>query len=401
MKIDKTSYKKYKMGKIAESISKRVDPAATKAEIYVGLEHLDPENLHIREYGKPSDVKGVKLEISKGDVIFGKRRAYQRKAAIADFDGICSAHAMVLRANPDVILPELLPFFMHSDVFMNRAIDISEGSLSPTIKWKILREQEFLLPPLAEQKKLADLLWAGDKVLQRYRELEKRFYKYLLIAIDNHLIHGIQDVTNSQTRKSKCGYVRNDIEVKMLGECLEISPQYGANSPSIPMTDKSKPRYIRITDIDDNGELLENEIVTIKDEEYSTYILEEDDFLFARTGNTVGKSYLYKKSHDKAVFAGYLIRFKVNRDILLPGFLEIFSHSSKFSEFKRKVIKVGAQPNINSKEYQDMYLPVPSIHEQESIVHEIKKVRQSIRSISQIILSTNKLNKSLISQIFG
>ena len=74
----------------------------------------------------------------KGDIIFGRRRAYQRKLGVAEFDGICSAHAMVLRSKPEVVLPEFLPFVMQSDLFMNRAVEISVGSLSPTLIWKTL-----------------------------------------------------------------------------------------------------------------------------------------------------------------------------------------------------------------------------------------------------------------------
>jgi restriction endonuclease S subunit len=138
---------------LAQIVNERVDPSATDAEIYVGLEHLDSDSLKIRRWGTPSDVIGDKLQFRKGDIIFGRRRAYQRKLAVAEFDGICSAHAMVLRANTETVDPEFLPFLMQSDLFMERAIDISVGSLSPTINWKTLRMQEFPLPPKDEQRR--------------------------------------------------------------------------------------------------------------------------------------------------------------------------------------------------------------------------------------------------------
>lgn len=167
IKVNKSQWKTYKFGDIASNISERAEPKDTKLNIYVGLEHLDPDCIHIRRKGHPSDVKGTKLRVYPGDIIFGKRRAYQRKAAIVDFDGICSAHAMVVRANSKVILPELLPHFMHSDVFMHRAVDVSEGSLSPTIKWKILSEQPFRMPPIDDQKHIADLLWSIDTAIEK------------------------------------------------------------------------------------------------------------------------------------------------------------------------------------------------------------------------------------------
>ncbi|MCX2199759.1 restriction endonuclease subunit S [Pantoea agglomerans] len=147
-----------KFGDIAKHISKRVEPTETDLEIYVGLEHLDPDSLKIKRHGIPSDVEGQKLLVKKGQIIFGKRRAYQRKVAVADWDCICSAHAMVLEANSAKVIPDFLPFFMQSDVFMNRAVAISEGSLSPTIKWKILAQQEFLIPPTDKQETYVSIL---------------------------------------------------------------------------------------------------------------------------------------------------------------------------------------------------------------------------------------------------
>jgi len=150
---------------LAQMVNERVDPSTTDAEIYVGLEHLDPDSLKLRRWGIPSDVIGDKLQFRKGDIIFGRRRAYQRKLAVAEFDGICSAHAMVVRANTETVEPEFLPFLMQSDIFMQRAIDISVGSLSPTINWKTLRIQEFPLPPKEEQRRIADILGAADEAI--------------------------------------------------------------------------------------------------------------------------------------------------------------------------------------------------------------------------------------------
>lgn len=165
--LRREEWERLAFGEIVDQIAERVDPADAEGEIYVGLEHLDPGDLHLRRWGTASDVTGTKLRFQEGDVIFGRRRAYQRKLAVAGFDGICSAHAMVVRAKPDRILPEFLPFFMMSDRFMERAIEISVGSLSPTINWTTLKREEFDLPPLDVQRRLAELLWAVDEVIER------------------------------------------------------------------------------------------------------------------------------------------------------------------------------------------------------------------------------------------
>ena len=163
--FDRKGWKRLPFGAFAESVNNRVEPANAADEIYVGLDDLDSGDLHIRRWGKGSDVIGTKLRFRKGDLIFGRRRAYQRKLAIAEFDGICSAHAMVVRAKPDMVLPEFLPFLMMSDRFMARAVEISVGSLSPTINWTTLKLEEFDLPPIDQQRRIAEILWAVDAVV--------------------------------------------------------------------------------------------------------------------------------------------------------------------------------------------------------------------------------------------
>ena len=141
---------------IAESVTERVDdPPSSGFEHYVGLEHLDPETVTIRRWGSPSDVESTKLRFYPGDVIYARRRAYQKKLGVASWDGICSAHALVLRAVPDICVPEFLPYFLQSDQFHQRALDISVGSLSPTINWKTLAKQEFVLPSLSLQQEIS------------------------------------------------------------------------------------------------------------------------------------------------------------------------------------------------------------------------------------------------------
>lgn len=161
--ISQAGWTRMRFDQIATQINDRVDnPAEAGVERYVGLEHLDPDSLRIRRWGEPTDVESTKLRFQPGDIIFGKRRVYQRKVAVADFEGICSAHAMVLRARPGAVLPEFLPFFMQSDLFMERALSISVGSLSPTINWKALASEEFLLPPIQEQARLVEALIAAQ-----------------------------------------------------------------------------------------------------------------------------------------------------------------------------------------------------------------------------------------------
>lgn len=384
MNIDKNRYKKYKMGEIAESISKRIDPAETNADIYVGLEHLDPENIHIREYGKPADVKGVKLEVSKGDIIFGKRRAYQRKAAIAEFDGICSAHAMVLRASPKVMLPELFPFFMHSDIFMNRAIDISEGSLSPTIKWKILKEQEFLLPPLAEQKKLADLLWAGDKVLQRYSELER-------------------DLETIKTLEIEKMIWKSDFALKEISESTKSKEFHDGDwIESKDMSHQKEVRLLQLADIG-VGQFLDKSDKYISEEKFkelNCYEVIPQDILLARMPDPIARCCIVPDLKQKLITAVDCCVIRIDETAYNKVFMVELINSY---QFRAKVLARSSgttRTRISRKNLEKIKVPLPSKEVQDSIAKKLENLNEILSTLITLKRKSQNLNRSLINKIF-
>lgn len=151
---------KYRFDEIAINSTAKKKPVEEDKYTYLGLEHLDSGSLKVTRFGSDVAPIGEKLLMKKGDVLFGKRRAYQKKVAIAPFDGIFSAHGMVLRPKEEVIDKDFFPLFISSDYFLDAAIKISVGSLSPTINWRDLKGLEFELPSLEEQKRLAEILWS-------------------------------------------------------------------------------------------------------------------------------------------------------------------------------------------------------------------------------------------------
>ena len=141
------------------------DPEAAGFTRYVGLEHIDPGDLTIRRWGNVSDGTTFTNVFRPGHVLFGKRRAYQRKVAIAGFSGVCSSDIYVLKSRDDRhLLPGLLPFICQTDGFFEHAVGTSAGSLSPRTNWPALATYEFALPSLEEQRRLADLFHASTEV---------------------------------------------------------------------------------------------------------------------------------------------------------------------------------------------------------------------------------------------
>ena len=136
----------------------------------VGLEHLIPEEITLTAWDEGGENTFSKM-FRKGNVLFGRRRAYLKKAAVAPFDGICSGDITVIEAIPDRILPELLPFIIQNDDLFDFAVGKSAGSLSPRVKWEHLKNYEFELPDMEKQKELAELLWAMDNTKKSYQKL--------------------------------------------------------------------------------------------------------------------------------------------------------------------------------------------------------------------------------------
>lgn len=164
----KPGWKMVKFGEVVKNANLvERDPEANNIERIVGLEHIDPENLHIRRWKSIEDGTSFTRRFVAGQTLFGKRRAYQRKVAYAEFEGICSGDILTFEPkNRKVLLPELLPFICQSDSFFDHALDTSAGSLLPRTSWKALKNFEFPLPPIEEQKRIAEILWVADKTIE-------------------------------------------------------------------------------------------------------------------------------------------------------------------------------------------------------------------------------------------
>jgi len=159
----KPGWRRVKFGDVVRlSKVRSQDPLVDGFERYVGLEHLEPGDLRIRSWGNVADGVTFTNVFKPGQVLFGKRRAYQRKVAVADFAGVCSGDIYVLESkDASVLLPELLPFICQTDAFFDYAVGTSAGSLSPRTNWTSLAGFEFALPPIEEQRRTLALLSTG------------------------------------------------------------------------------------------------------------------------------------------------------------------------------------------------------------------------------------------------
>lgn len=349
-------WKMVKFEDIAQNIAVRIDPAEADTDIYVGLEHLDPDSIHLRQWGHPSDVIGQKLAFKKGDVIFGRRRAYQRKLAVAEFDGICSAHAMVVRAKPEAILPEFLPFFLQSDMFMDRAVEISVGSLSPTINWRTLRVQEFPLPPLKEQKRIAKILWAADEAVEKYKKSLKDMEIAFAKIIGNKLPR------------------RNDPNAAFihLSKICKSQPQSG-----IYKNEDFQGRGVKIVKM---GTLFSNEVVTdeiemdrieLDEKELEHFVLTSSDLLFGRRSIVLegaGKCSRVGSLSETVTFESSILRVTIDKTKANPAFVYTWLNSPEGKKELRRIRRFTTVAGITGSDLKKIKIPDLSKEKQEEIV---------------------------------
>ena len=157
------------LGDVAEEVRENYKETDGNPAV-VGLEHLIPGEIRLKEWSKDTNTTFTKA-FHKGQVLFGRRRAYLKKAAVASVDGICSGDITVISAKQDKILPELLPFVIQNDDFFDFAVGKSAGSLSPRVKWTHLKEFAIELPLMPEQSKLAETLWSINETKNAYEDL--------------------------------------------------------------------------------------------------------------------------------------------------------------------------------------------------------------------------------------
>lgn len=211
----KPGWRKVKFGDVVQlSKARCTDPLAEGIEHYVGLEHLEPGDLRIRSWGNVADGVTFTNLFKPGQVLFGKRRAYQRKVAVADFAGICSGDIYVLESqDANVLLPELLPFICQTDAFFDHAVGTSAGSLSPRTNWTSLASFEFALPSIKEQDALVELFQCADANVESVTQ-------------------ALKATRRLQTRLLIDRFDTNELPQKTLDQILERVIDYRGKSPN-------------------------------------------------------------------------------------------------------------------------------------------------------------------------
>lgn len=199
-------------------------------------------------------------------------------------------------------------------------------------------------------------------------------------------------------KKTEIGIIPEDWKVEKLGEVSVNGSNYGINAPAVTYN-KNLPKYLRITDIDEFGNYSTINKKSVNDNMYKNFILQDGDIVFARTGNTTGKTYLYNKKDGELVYAGYLIKFSLNKKLVNKHFIFNLTKINKYKYWVKVMSARSGQPGINGKEYESLNLPIPPLKEQEKIASILSTWDQYIENIDSIIESKKKQKKGLMQNL--
>lgn len=369
----KPGWRKVKFGNVVRQCKEKADPEISGLERYVAGDHMDTDDLRIRRWGEiGSGYLGpaFHMRFRPGQVLYGSRRTYLRKVAVADFDGICANTTFVLEPkNADELLLEYLPFLMQTDAFNAFSIKNSKGSVNPYINFSDLAQFEFALPPLDEQRRIVFMLSA----------LEEN-----IVALDAALASAI--TLEFSRLENALDSVSSD-RLAPVENLVTTGPRNGL-SPKVNADERGYPT-LSISAVRDGGIVTEGNVkyAEVTDEQAAAFALKKDDVLVVRgNGNKLltGKCGLVDAVPQGCFYPDLLIRLQFDGDVMRPQFAALQWNAP--ATHKRLISRAKSTNGIwkiNGGDIRQHTLKVPSIEMQDALLEEIRSIRQARADIEK------------------
>ncbi|MCU0772316.1 MAG: restriction endonuclease subunit S [Verrucomicrobia bacterium] len=377
--FNRKNWTRVRFGDVVENLNETCEPEAAGLERFIGLEHLEPGSLHIRAWGNVADGTTFTRRCRSGQVLFGKRRAYQRKVAVAEFDAVVSGDIYVLAPQGDRLLPELLPFLCLSERFFQHAVGTSAGSLSPRTNWSSLASFEFDLPPLDQQRRFAEILWAVDAAERSYGSLE-------------------EDLRNAQRSLERDLFRQRGMRKEKISDVASI--QRGRFTPR-PRDD---PKYfggampfIQTAQVIASRLWVDSYDQTLNDLGVSvSKVFPKDTIVMVIAGTYVGS---VAKLAFESAFTDSLLGIHAKSAILENDYL--FYYLRHFEAQVDSLATEVAQRNLSITGLQDFEVTFPKdLKEQRKIVSEIERFERICEEAKTVLAQIKCLQQSLIYQIY-
>lgn len=381
--LGKASWDYVALGDVVRNVNVTVrDPAASGIDRVVAMDHLDPGELRIQRWGAIEDGTTFTRCVKPGQTLFGKRRAYQRKVAYAEFDAICSGDILTFEAVEGRMLPQFLPFVVQSNEFFDHALGTSAGSLSPRTNWRDLSTFEFALPPFDKQRRIADLLWA---IARHHRALQDSARR-----IADVMAHALDDARYPDWPLRTVGEL-GDVQ---LGQQLHPKYRSGLNVR----------RYLRVANVlDDRIDASDVREMDFSDRGSEKFRLEPGDVLLneGQSIELVGRCAMFRGEIDDCYMQKTLLRFRAGEAILPDFALAWFGRCFLRGEFARLAKRTTSMAHLTAVRFAAMPMPVPSIDEQRDLIARTTTLKRARAAIGDEGSRLEGLRRSVFGNIFG
>ena len=377
------TYPLVKFGDVVRQVKDKVDPQTAGLERFVAGEHMDTDNLHIRRWG---DVgagylgPAFHMRFKPGQILYGSRRTYLRKIAVADFEGITANTTYAIEPkDPEVLLPDFLPFVMSTERFHEHSIKQSKGSVNPYINFSDITWYEFPLPPVDEQRRISDLLWAADDVVEKNQEVVEKLLTIQKWKLDNWLIDGN---LNSEWQ-----------EVKLDDICDVQNGQVDPKQP--PYCDMI---HIASDDIESGtGRILEMNTAAQDKVISGNYLFTEKAIVYSKIRPNL-KKVVFPKFTGVCSADVYPI---YPRENIIPELLFQLMLSETFTQYATSQSARSAIPKINRNGLLAFKFRLPPMEIQENIVQDLLAVFKSLEVAKQHVENSKTLKHKLLEKVLN
>ena len=386
--LDRSDWDLVSFGDVALKQNTSVDRENTTLTRYIAGEHMGSEDLHLRKWGEiTEDYLGPAFtrKFEEGDILYGSRRTYLRKVAVARFDGITANTTFVIKPNEELILKKLLPFLMMSEGFTQHSIRNSKGSVNPYVNWKDIASYELLLPPMDQQAKLAELLWAADKNKESATELPER-----LRAVQKSKFESLGS--------------QNSDSIIELGDALEdIVAGKSAKGMSRPATE-SEYGVLKVSAVGKEAYVEMENKALVSDKDFRPEYEVETGFVLVTRANAlpsgVGRPCLVERTRKGLMLCDKTLRLVPKSGVTSERFLYQNLLSRRYRGHVESVIGGTEAKNISQARLRKAPIWNPPKDIQEQIVESLMIQDHAISAAENNMVSAKAVLKSLINQIF-
>jgi len=406
--FDRTGWKRVRFGDVVENCNETCDPAAARLERFVAMEHLEPGSLHVRSWGNVADGTTFTRRCQPGQVLFGKRRAYQRKVAVAEFEAVVSGDIYVLAPKDSQrLLPELLPFLCLSERFFQHAVGTSAGSLSPRTNWSSLASFEFDLPPLDQQRRIAEILWAVDECAINAEALRSSLFAASDARISAAVSSGIRE---SELKETEIGLIPKHWQVRRIRELVRdgahalLAGPFGTIFKAKDFRSEGV-RIIQLRHVTPNGFVWGDNETYMDNEVYKRihkpYTALPGDLLINKMGEPPGLACLYPEHAPLAMVTPDVVKASIDPTKADARFLMHVYNSRRMRLAVQKLIKGATRPRVSLNELFALGLPVPPLDEQTEIAEMAEALQNSADAALQSASNASQLSGAFTATLFS